>query len=218
MDCPPPTTAPTLEGGSPIIPKRYPPSPPPMAGNEGHLFQIKIRNFGPGVIRFPPPHPLQFCPDPGYQPIGSQTPDPGLRGYPSNDAVSYGDNKSLFRDYNDVEPGTASGIYDLINNDDGYILSDSTLPCTDENPTIVCASECTKTLSRSNSVILAKYASSCTGIHCTICKGSGSQLRNPEWMLDSDASAHFTPVFSDFITSTQFKEPLRVNTASSPLT
>ena len=118
----------------------------------------------------------------------------------------------------DGEPGTAFSIYNLIDDGDGYVLSDSTLHCTNENPTTVCASECTKTLSRLDSVILAKYASSCTGIHCTICKGSSSQLRNPEWMLDSGASAHFTPVFSDFIAFTRFKEPLRVNTASSLLT
>ena len=125
---------------------------------------------------------------------------------------------SLFGDYIDAEPGTASGIYDFIDDGDGYILSDSTLHCTNENPTTVCISECTKTLSRSDSIILAKYASSCMGIHCMICKGSSSQLRNPEWMLDLSASAHFTPVFSDFIAFTWFKEPLRVNTASSLLT
>jgi len=38
-----------------------------------------------------------------------------------------------------------------------------------------------------------------------------------EWMLDLGTSAHFTPVFSDFIAFTCFKEPLSVNTASSPL-
>jgi hypothetical protein len=118
----------------------------------------------------------------------------------------------------DAELGTASGIYDLIQDDDGYVLSDSTLSSTNGNPTTVCTSKCTKTLSRSDSVILAKYTSSCTGIHCTICKGSSSQLRNPEWMLDLSASAHFTPVFSDFIAFTQYKEPLRVNKVSSPLT
>ena len=160
-----------------------------MAGNDGHPFQIWGRT-----------HPLN-----------NQT------SYQSNDAVSYGDNESLFGGWEDGELGTASGIYDLINDGDGYVLSDSTLHCTNENPTTVCASECTKTLSRSDSVILAKYASSCMGIHCTICKGLSSQLRNPEWMLDSGASAHFTPVFSDFIAFTQFKEPIRVNTASSPL-
>jgi hypothetical protein len=36
-------------------------------------------------------------------------------------------------------------------------------------------------------------------------------------MLDSGALAHFTPVFSDFITFMQFKEPLKVNTASTPI-
>ena len=55
------------------------------------------------------------------------------------------------------------------------------------------------------------------GSHCTVCKGSGSNLVNPEWMLDSGASAHFTPVFSDFIAFIKFKEPVRVNTAASPL-
>ena len=74
MDSLPPTMAPTPEGGSPMIPERYLPSPLPVAGNEGRPFQIRIGNFGPGVSRFPPPHPMQFCPDPGYQPIGSQTP------------------------------------------------------------------------------------------------------------------------------------------------
>jgi hypothetical protein len=171
---------------------------------------------------------MQFCPDPGYQPIGGQPMgSPGISGarplhepsgYHSDDAVSYGDNESLFGGWVDGEPGTASSIYDLIDDGDGYILSDSTLQCTNENPTTVCTSEYTKTLSRSDSVILTKYASSCTDIHYTICKGLCSQLRNPEWMLDLGASAHFTPVFSDFIAFTWFKEPLRVNTASSPLT
>ena len=244
MDSPPPTIAPTPEGGSPIISKRYLLSPPPVAGNEGCPFQIRNRpncspspplnplriligNFSPGASGFPPPHPIQFCPDPGYQPIGSQPQQsPGIlgawplnepSGYHSDDAVSYEDNESLFEGWVDGEPGTASGIYDLIQDDDGYILSDSTLSSTNENPTTVCASKHTKTLSRSDSVILAKYASSCTDIHCTICKGLSSQLRNPEWRLDLGTSAYFTPVFLDFITFTQFKEPLRVNTVSSPL-
>ena len=152
MDSLPPATAPTPEGGSPIIQERDLPAPPPVAGNDGRPFQIWGRT-----------HPLN-----------NQT------SYQSNDAVSYGDNESLFGGWEDGELGTASSIYDLIQDDDGYVLSDSILSGTNENPTIVCTSECTKTLSRSDSVILAKYASSCMGIHCTICKGSSSQLRNPE--------------------------------------
>ena len=190
LDSLPPATAPTPEGGSLIIPERDLPTPPPVDGNDGCLFQIW------GCIHL----------------LHNQT------GNQSDDAVSYGDNESLFGGWEDGEPGTASGIYDLIDNGDGYVLSDSTLHCTNENPTTGCTSECTKTLSRSDSVILAKDASSCTGIHCTICKGSSSQFRNPEWMLDLGTSAHFTPVFSDFITFTWFKEPLKVNTVSSPLT
>ena len=69
----------------------------------------------------------------------------------------------------------------------------------------------TRTASVSDSVLLSKYLSPCPSSHCTVCKGSGSNLVNPEWMLDSGASAHFTPVFSDFITL------VRVNTAASPL-
>ena len=75
----------------------------------------------------------------------------------------------------------------------------------------------TRTASISDSVLLSKYLSPCPGSHCTVCKGSGSNLVNPEWMLDLGASAHFTPVFSDFIAFIKFKEPLRVNTAASPL-
>ena len=114
---------------------------------------------------------MQFCPDPGYQLIGSQpmgSPEiPGAQllnepsSYHSDDAVAYGDNESLFGGRVDGELGTSLGIYDLIDDGDGYILSDSTLNCTNGNPTTVCASERTKTLSRSDSVILAKYASSC---------------------------------------------------------
>ena len=40
MDSPPPSTAPTSEGGSPIIPERYLPPPPPVAGNGGRPFLI----------------------------------------------------------------------------------------------------------------------------------------------------------------------------------
>ena len=68
MDSPPPATAPTPEGGSPIIPERDLPAPPPVAGNDGHPFQIW------GHI-----HPLN-----------NQT------GNQCDDAVSYGDNESLF--------------------------------------------------------------------------------------------------------------------------
>ena len=75
----------------------------------------------------------------------------------------------------------------------------------------------TRTASVTDSVLLSKYSSPCPRSHCTVCKGSGSNLVNPEWMLDSGASAHFTPVFSDFIAFIKFKEPLRVNTAASPL-
>ena len=79
--------------------------------------QIAIGNIRPGVSIFPPPRPMQLCPDPGYQPIGGQPMgSPGIpeaqllnepSGYQSDDAVSYGDNESLFGGWVDGEPGTA---------------------------------------------------------------------------------------------------------------
>ena len=116
MDSPPPATAPTPEGGSPIIQERDLPAPPPVAGNDGRPFQIWGRT-----------HPLN-----------NQT------SYQSDDAVLYGDNESLFGGWEDGELGLASGIYNLIDIGDGYVLSDSTLHCTNENPTTVCAPEHTK--------------------------------------------------------------------------
>ena len=77
FDSLPPTMAPTPEGGSPIIPERYLPSPPPVEGNGGCPFLI----MGP------------------VHPLNDRT------GHQSDDAVSYGDNESLFGDYIDVNRG-----------------------------------------------------------------------------------------------------------------
>jgi hypothetical protein len=129
------------------------------------------------------------------------------------------DNGSLFGDrgYDDVEPGSASGIYDLLNVDDWYVYSDSSLSHTNGMTKTVCASRCSQIVSKEDSVLLSNYLSTCSGSHCMVCKGSGLNLRNPEWMLDSGTMVHFTPVFSDFIAFTQFKEPLKVNMASTPI-
>jgi hypothetical protein len=117
------------------------------------------------------------------------------------------DNGSLFGDggYDNVEPGSASGIYDLVNFDDWYVYSDSSSSCTNGITKTVCASRHSQIVSKEDSVLLSNYLSTCSGSHCMICKGSGSNLRNPEWMLDSGTTVHFTPVFSDFITFTRFK-------------
>jgi hypothetical protein len=129
------------------------------------------------------------------------------------------DDGSLFGDggYDDVEPGSASGIYDLIDFNDWYVYSDSSSSRTNGMTKTVCASKHSQIVSKEDSVFLSNYLSTCSGSHCTICKGLGSNLRNPEWMLDSGAMMHFTPVFSDFIPFTQFKEPLKVNMASTPI-
>jgi Integrase core domain/GAG-pre-integrase domain len=129
------------------------------------------------------------------------------------------DDGSLFGDggYDDAEPGSASGIYDPVDFDDWYVYSDSSSARTNGITKTVCASKHSQIVSKEDSVLLSNYLSTCSGSHCTICKGLGSNLRNPEWMLDSGATAHFTPVFSDFIAFTRFKEPLKVNMASTPI-
>jgi hypothetical protein len=137
---------------------------------------------------------------------------------PIEDRVDW-DEGSLFGDggYDNAEPGSASGIYDLIDFDDWYVYSDSSSSCTNGMTKTVCTSRHSQIVSKEDSVLLSNYLSTCSSSHCTICKGSGSNLRNPEWMLDSGATAHFTPVFSDFIAFTQFKEPLKVNMAPTPI-
>src|SRR6266850_2456289 len=193
MDKMPPSVASTPERCSPA-PQERPTSAPPIdrAGNGGHPFS-------------------GFCRTPMV--LGTNVPP---RTYTEEDCISWGDSGSLF---GDDEPGSVSGIYDLIQDDDWYVFNDSALSYTDMiAPKTACASKRNGTLSESDSVILHKYSSTCPGSHCTVCKGSGSNLRNPEWMLDSGASAHFTPVFSDFIAFSRFKEPLSMNTVSSPLT
>jgi hypothetical protein len=137
---------------------------------------------------------------------------------PIKDRVDW-DDGSLFGDggYDDAEPGSASGIYDLVDFNDWYVYSDSSSSCTNGMTKTVCASRCSQIVSKEDSVLLSNYLSTCSSSHCTICKGLGSNLRNPEWMLDSGAIVHFTPVFSDFIAFTQFKELLKVNMASTPI-
>ena len=137
-------------------------------------------------------------------------------GNTNSDTISLdGDYCSLFGD--GQEPGSASGIYDLIQDDDGYVPSDSLWSHTNDQAFLVSHLTMTRTASISDSVLLSKYLSPCPSSHCIVCKGSGSNLVNPEWMLDSGTSAHFTPVFSNFITFIKFKEPVRVNTTASPL-
>jgi hypothetical protein len=201
MDLEPPSVAPTPEHQMmppPTPPNRRSPAPP-VAGNEG-------------------------CPFWSFMAIGTnltakqawqRSEQPQLL---IEDRVDW-DDGSLFGDggYDDAEPGSALGIYDLVDFDDWYVYSDSTSSHTNGMTKTVCASRRSQIVSKEDSVLLSNYLSTCSGSHCTICKGSGSNLRNPEWMLDSGTTAHFTPVFSDFITFMRFKEPLKVNMASTPI-
>ena len=92
------------------------------------------------------------------------------------------DDGSLFGDggYDDVEPGSALGIYNLVDFDDWYVYSDSSSSRTNGTTKTVCDSRCSQIVSKEDSVLLSNYLSTCSGSHCTICKGSGSNLRNPE--------------------------------------
>jgi hypothetical protein len=184
MDLEPPSVALTPERQMtppPTPPHRRSPAPP-VVGNEG-------------------------CPFWSFMVIGTnltakqarqRSEQPQL---PIEDRVDW-DDGSLFEDggYDNEELGSALGIYDLVDFDDWYVYSDSSLACTNGMTKTVCASRRSQIVSKEDSVLLSNYLSTCSGSHCTICKGSGSNLRNLEWMLDSGATAHFTPVFSDFIT------------------
>jgi hypothetical protein len=190
MDLEPPSVAPTPERQMmppPTPPHRHSPAPP-IAGNEGHPF----RSF------------MAIGTDLTAEQAWQQLEQPQL---PIKDRVDW-DDGSLFGDggYDNAEPGSASGIYDLVNFDDWYVYSDSSSSCTNGMTKTVCASRRSNIVSKEDSVLLSNYLSTCSGSHCTICKGLGPNLRNPKWMLDSGAIAHFTPVFSDFITFTRFKE------------
>ena len=132
MDDMPPSVAPTPERWSPA-PQERPTFTPPIdrAGNGGHPFS-------------------GFCCAP--MAIGTNVPH---RTYTEEDCISWGDSSSLFG--ND-EPGSASGIYDLIQDDDWYVFNDSALSHTDMiAPKTACASKRNRTLSKLDSVILNKY-------------------------------------------------------------
>jgi hypothetical protein len=184
MDLEPPSVAPTPERQMtppPTLPNRRSPAPP-VAGNEGRPFQ-SFMAIGTNLTA---------------KQAWQRSEQSQL---PIKDRVDW-DDGSLFGDggYDNAEPGSALGIYDLIDFNDWYVYSDSSSSHTDGMTKTVCTSRRSQIVSKEDSVLLSNYLSTCSGSHCTICKGSGSNLRNPEWMLDLGTTAHFTPVFSDFIT------------------
>jgi hypothetical protein len=186
MDLEPPSVALTPERQMtppPTLPNRCSPAPP-IAGNEGcpfWSFMAISTNLTAEQAR-------------------QRSEQPQL---PIKDRVDW-DDGSLFGDggYDNAEPGSASGIYDLIDFNDWFVYSDSLSSRTNGMTKTVCASRCSQIVSKEDSLLLSNYLSTCSSSHCTICKGSGSNLRNPEWTLDLGTSVHFTPVFSDFITFT----------------
>jgi gag-polypeptide of LTR copia-type len=171
MDLEPPSVAPTPERQMtppPTPPIRRSPAPP-VTGNGGHPFR-SFMAIGTNLTA---------------EQARQRSEQPQL---PIEDRVDW-DDGSLFGDggYDDAEPGSASGIYDLVDCDEWYVYSDSSSACTNGITKTVCASRRSQIVSKEDSVLLSNYLSTCSGSHCTICKGSGSNLRNPEWMLDSGA-------------------------------
>src|SRR5487761_466946 len=111
----------------------------------------------------------------------------------------------------------ASGFDDLYEaaGDEGYV----TLPLhTDSSPNslTVTAFNCER-LSEQDIVILKNHICNCPAASCLKCKGLAPHSIEPGWMMDSEASNHFTPLKSDFITYHPFPSPERVNTAANPL-
>jgi hypothetical protein len=68
-------------------------------------------------------------------------------------------------------------------------------------------------LSASDHVLLSKVSCNCPMASCTKCRGIEPRIAPNRWMLDSGASVHFSPVFSDFISFVPFGKPIELNTA-----
>jgi hypothetical protein len=146
---------------SPTPPNRCSPAPP-VAGNEGCPF-CSFMMIGTNLTA---------------EQAQQQSEQPQL---PIEDRVDW-DDGSLFGDggYDKAEPGSASGIYNLVDFDDWYVYSDSSSSHTNGMTKTVCTSRRSQIVSKEDSVLLSNYLSTCSSSHCTICKGSGSNLRNPE--------------------------------------
>ena len=108
----------------------------------------------------------------------------------------------------------ASGVEELIQDDDGYATLHSTKPKANTDHTALASS---LRLSDSDICTLNKYSCTCTDtVACAKCKRLGFPKR-PEWLLDSGASSHFTPLLSDLISYTPFSSPGMAGTAANPI-
>jgi hypothetical protein len=117
-----------------------------------------------------------------------------------DDTVSLRDNKdSLFGDYNG-----ASGIQDLIQDDDGYVPHLITLSSTNSQ-------HIAYVLTETDLDNISKYLCTCPSIAAYKCK---SRDQFPFWMLDSDSSSHFIPHKSDFADYKLLKSPQEVKTTA----
>jgi len=118
-----------------------------------------------------------------------------------DDTVSLGDDvSSLFRDYEG-----ASGVQDLIQDDDGYAPHLITLSSTNLSHT-ACV------LTKADIGSISKYLCTCPSIAACKCKKGRDQF--PFWMLDSGSSSHFTPLKSDFTDYELLRSPQEVKTAA----
>jgi hypothetical protein len=137
MDLEPPSVAPTPEHQMtppPTSPHRRSPAPP-VTGNEG-------------------------CPFRSFMAIGTNLTAEQARQrleqpqLPIEDRVDW-DDGSLFGDggYDDAKPGSALGIYDLVDCDEWYIYSDSSSARTNGMTKTVCASRHSQIVSKEDSVL-----------------------------------------------------------------
>jgi hypothetical protein len=141
MDIAPPSVAPTPEcqvTPPPTPPHRRSPAPP-ITRNEGrpfHSFMVISSNLAAEQAQ-------------------QRSEQPQL---PIEDRVDWVDG-SLFGDggYDNAEPGSALGIYDLIDFNEWYVYSDSSLSCTNGMTKTVCTSRHSQIVSKEDSVLLSNY-------------------------------------------------------------
>jgi hypothetical protein len=130
------------------------------------------------------------------------------------------DTVSLFGEYDadqanfDESIRRASGWEDLYQGDDGYV-SFELYSYSATNSPVACV--VTTRLSSADIVSLNTNLCNCPSAACSNCKGSTPFIHHKEWLLDSGASNHFTPLISDFISYKRFPEKETVWTAGPPI-
>jgi hypothetical protein len=148
---------------------------PPLTSNEAYLASLKEEASKPACWSNYSNLPVKVAPN------------------WEDNTVSLGDDEdSLFGDYN-----SASGIQDLIQDDNGYVPHLITLSSANSQHTVCILTE----MDLGN---ISKFLCTCLSIAACKCK---SRDQFPFWMLDSGSSSHFTPHKSDFVNYELLKSP-----------